>query len=355
MGRRLATLADMGWPVSRVLVTGHEGYIGCVLVPQLVAAGHEVVGLDSGLFRSCTIGPPAPVVPSITKDVRDVEASDLEGFDAICHLAGLSNDPLGDLDPSLTAAINHRASVRLAEIAAGVGVERFVFSSSCSIYGSSPGGIVDETAPINPVTPYGFSKIHAEEGISAFASDDFSPIHLRNATAYGFSHRLRADLVINNLVGYALTQGRVFMKSDGTPWRPLIHIQDIARAFVAVLAAPRERVHNEVFNVGLTDENYQIATVASIVEQVVPSASIELAETAGPDIRDYRVDCGKIASEVPEFRPTWTVEAGARELATEYQSNGLTEDGFLGRLMRIAHLKSGLAAGKISSELRPES
>lgn len=336
----------------RVLVTGHQGYIGSVMTPLLTAAGHEVVGMDSGLFEPCLIGPPPPEVPWIRKDVRDATVEDLEGFDAVFHLAGLSNDPLGDLDADLTAQINDRASVRMAELASQAGVSRFVFSSSCSIYGSSPGAIVDESADINPVTPYGWSKIHAENGIRQFASDTFSPTYLRNATAYGFSPRLRADLVINNLVGYALTKGIVYMKSDGTPWRPLIHIEDISRAFLAVLEAPREVIHDQIFNVGSTEENYQIRTVAEIVESVVPDAAIKLADSAGPDIRNYRVDCSKFHDMVPAFQMHWTVEKGARELVDAYKLYGLTEDDFLGGLMRIAFIKEGMAAGGIGEDLR---
>jgi nucleoside-diphosphate-sugar epimerase len=291
-------------------------------------------------------------VPWVRKDVRDATVEDLEGFDAVFHLAGLSNDPLGDLDADLTAQINDRASVRMAELAAQAGVERFVFSSSCSIYGASPGGTVDESAEINPVTPYGWSKIHAENGIRRFASDTFSPTYLRNATAYGFSPRLRADLVINNLVGYALTKGIVYMKSDGTPWRPLIHIEDISRAFLAVLEAPREVIHDQIFNVGSTEENYQIRTVAEIVENVVPDAAIRLADTAGPDIRNYRVDCSKFHDMVPTFEMHWTVEKGARELVDAYRLYGLTEHDFLGGLMRIAYIKQGIEAGGIGDDLR---
>ncbi len=338
--------------MSRVLVTGHNGYIGSILTRLFTEGGHDVVGLDNFLFEDCTIGSDDQTVPAIRRDVRDVELSDLEGFDAVCHLAGISNDPVGDLNPEITYEINHRASVRLAELAKTAGVERFVFSSSCSIYGASPGGWVDEEAPINPVTPYGWSKIKVEEDVAPMASDDFSPVFLRNATAYGLSPRLRADLVVNNMVGYAITQGRVFMKSDGTPWRPLAHIEDISRAFLSVVEAPREVVHNEVFNVGSTDENYQIRDVARIVEEVVPGANFEMSGTAGPDIRDYRVDCGKINAAIPSFQTQWTVEKGAVELRDAFEAYGLTEEQFFGELMRIKHIKDRQGLGMVDDDLR---
>lgn len=338
--------------VSRVLVTGHNGYIGSILTRVLADAGHEVVGVDSFLFEDCTIGTDSPGVQVIRKDVRDLEPEDLEGIDAVCHLAGISNDPVGDLNPDLTYEINHRASVRLAELSKQAGAERFLFSSSCSIYGSSPGGWVDEDSEINPVTPYGWSKIEVENDVSPMASDDFSPVFLRNATAYGLSPRLRADLVVNNMVGYAVTQGRVFMKSDGTPWRPLVHIEDIARAFLAALEAPRDVVHNQVFNVGATKENYQIRQVASVVENVVEGTSFEMSGTAGPDIRDYRVNCDKIAEAIPSYQTKWTVEEGAIELRDAFESYALTEEQFFENLMRIKHIKAQQALGLIDDDLR---
>lgn len=338
--------------MSRVLVTGHEGYIGSVLTGLLSEAGHDVVGLDNSLFAACSIGELPDPVEAIRKDIRDVEVADLDGIDAVCHLAGISNDPVGDLDPTVTLDINHVASVRLAEAAKEAGVERFVFSSSCSIYGSSPGGWVDEESEINPVTPYGWSKYKAEQDIDLLASDDFSPVFLRNATAYGFSARLRADLVVNNMVGYAITDGRVFMKSDGSPWRPLIHIEDIARGFLAAIDSDRELIHGQVFNVGSTDQNYQIRDVAEIVETVVDGAVFEMAGTAGPDIRDYRVNCDKISSTLPAFKPQWDVKAGATELRDAFLEWDVTEEQFFGRLMRIKHIKRLQAEGRLDDRLR---
>jgi nucleoside-diphosphate-sugar epimerase len=336
----------------RVLVTGHNGYIGSIMTGVLKSQGFDVSGLDSYLYSECTFGPDVPDIPAMRKDVRDVEVGDLEGFDAVCHLAGISNDPVGDLIEEVTYEINHIASTRLAKLAKKAGVSRFVFSSSCSIYGASPGGIVDEESPTNPVTAYGWSKIKVEDDLRELADDDFSPIFLRNATAYGASPRLRADLVINNLVGYAVLQGRVLMKSDGTPWRPLIHIEDISRAFAAVLLAPQDRVHSEVFNVAVPGENYQIRDIAALVEEVVPGSRIELADEAGPDIRDYRVDPSKILELVPEFEPVWNVGAGVREIYRSFTEYGTDEGDFLEKLLRIRWLQKAQSEGRISRDLR---
>ncbi|OFW62055.1 MAG: NAD-dependent dehydratase [Actinobacteria bacterium RBG_16_64_13] len=335
----------------KVLVTGHDGYIGSVLVPIVQAAGHEVVGLDSGLFRECGFGEAAPPVPTLELDLRQVQTDDLRGFAAIIHLAGISNDPVGDLSPSCTYDINHLASVRLASLAKRVGVARFLFSSSCSLYGSAGEDYVDETAGFNPVTPYGESKIMVEQDVSLMADDDFSPTFLRNATAYGVSPRLRADLVVNNLTGYAFLRGEVLLSSDGTPWRPLVHIQDISNAFLACLEAPRDLVHNQSFNIGSTYENYQIRDIAEIVRDVVPRSHVVFGPGASADVRDYRVDCGKFAKTFPQTTPRWTVQQGVEELYDAYQRYGLTEDDFLGRFVRISHVKRLLAEGKLNSDL----
>lgn len=324
----------------RVLVTGHHGYIGTVLAPFLQQAGHDVVGLDNFLYRECTFGPDGPAVPAIEKDLRDVEREDLEGFDAVVHLAGLSNDPLGNLNPRCTYEINHEASVRLALLAKEAGVSRFVFSSSCSTYGAAGDKILDETASFNPVTPYGESKVLVERDVTALASDTFSPVYMRNATAYGVSARMRFDLVLNNLVAWAFTTGRVHIKSDGTPWRPIVHIEDISRAVLAALEAPRERVHNQAFNVGQTSENYQVRDLAEIVRQNVPGCQIEYASDAGPDKRCYRADFSKIGRLLPAFRPRWTALDGVKELLAAYQAVGLRLEEFEGqRYRRIDHIQ----------------
>jgi nucleoside-diphosphate-sugar epimerase len=337
----------------RILVTGHKGYIGTVMVPMLVAAGHDVVGLDSDLFRQCTFCPGIQAVPEIRDDLRDVEVSSLEGFDAVIHLAALSNDPLGDLNPAITYEINHAASVRLARLAKEAGVGRFLYSSSCSSYGKAGDDLVDETAALQPITPYAISKVLVEADVARLADDRFSPTFLRNATAYGVSPRLRFDLVLNNLVAWAFAKGRVHIKSDGTPWRPIVHIEDIARAFLAVLTAPRETMHNQALNVGQTEENYRIRDLAAIVREIVPGSQIEYAADGGPDPRCYRVDFGKIHRVLPEFKPRWNARRGAQELYAAYQAAGLVLEDCEGpRFKRIDHLKELLATGRVDTTLR---
>ena len=337
----------------RVLVTGHNGYIGCSLVPLLKRAGHDVVGLDNYLYENCTFGPAVRDVPALRKDIRDVEVSDLDGYDAVIHLAAISNDPVGDLNPDATYAINHRAATRLAVLAKRAGVARFLFSSSCSLYGAAGDDFLDESASFNPVTPYGESKLLVENDLRTLADDDFSPTYLRNATAYGMSARLRGDLVVNNLTAYAFTTGKVLLKSDGSSWRPLVHIEDISRAFLAILEAPRELVHDEPFNVGRTEENYKIRDVATIVGEVVPGSEVTFADGASPDIRNYRVSCDKIAAALPAYQPQWTVRKAVEELYEAFLANGLELDDFLSRrFMRIKHVRELQDEGVLDDQLR---
>jgi len=337
----------------RVLVTGHNGYIGSVMVPFLKQAGHDIVGLDTYLYEDCTFGPDVPDVPSLRMDLRDVTPGDLAGFDAVIHLAALCNDPLGNLNPGVTYDINRHGSVTLAKAAKAAGVKRWLFASSCSLYGLAGDEMLTEEAAFNPITAYGESKILAEQDVRPLADEHFSPVYLRNATAYGASPRLRCDIVVNNLVGYAMTQGDVLIQSDGTPWRPLVHAEDIARAFLAVLEAPRDLVHNQAFNVGRNEDNLRVRQIADMVKAVVPGCTIRYAEGGGPDPRCYRVDCSKIARTLPAFRPQWTVRTGVEQLYAAYRAAGMTAEQFQGhRYLRLKQINRLQTAGRLDSDLR---
>jgi nucleoside-diphosphate-sugar epimerase len=338
---------------QRILVTGDRGYIGSVLVPMLVAAGHSVSGLDQRYYEDCALGSFAPKAKSRRLDIRDVEPDALAGFDAIIHLAALSNDPLGEIDHGLTYEINHGAAVRLATLARAAGVRRFVMSSSCSTYGRAGSSLIDESSPLNPVTAYGRSKVMAEDEIAPLACESFSPVFLRHATVYGHSPMIRFDLVINNLLAYAVVTGEVYLKSDGLSWRPLVHVEDVARACFLAATAPAAAVHGEVFNIGRTEENFRIIDIAELVAAAVPGSRIVRSSGAAPDARSYRVDFSKAALGLPGFKPRWTVPAGIEQLYRVFSAASLTGLEFEhARYSRVAKICSLLQSGTLDASLR---
>jgi nucleoside-diphosphate-sugar epimerase len=337
----------------KVLLTGSRGYIGTVMAPMLLKAGHEVTGVDADLYRRSTFGPWKESIHTIVKDVRELDIADLKGFDAVIHLAALSNDPLGDLNPNLTFDINHLGSVHIAQMAKKAGVSRYLLSSSCSNYGAAGDGLMNEDSELKPVTAYGESKVFSERDIIKLADNNFTPVFLRPATAYGVSPRLRFDIVLNNLVAWAFTSGKVLLKSDGTPWRPIAHIEDISRAFIAALEAPQDAVHGQAFNVGRNDQNYRISEIAQIVKETVPGCDVAFMDGAGPDKRNYRADFSKIARVLPAFQPQWDARKGAKQLYEAYKAIGLKLEDFEGpRYRRIDQIKQLMESQNLGSDLR---
>ncbi len=336
-----------------ILITGHRGYLGSVMAPHFIREGYDVVGLDVGYFDSCTLVPDPLEIPGIQKDIRDLTPDDVKNFYAIIHLAALSNDPIGNLDATWTNEINHQSSVRLAELAKEAGVRRFLFSSSCIMYGMSEAEVVDETAPLDPKTEYARSKVTAEREISEMASDHFSPTFLRNGTVYGVSPRMRFDTVLNDLTACAVTKGKVSVFSDGTPWRPVVHVEDVARTFQAVLEAPQSHVHNEAFNNGAEHLNHQVRELAEFAAGTIPGCTVEILGKPGADQRTYKADFSKFARTFPEFEFRWTAETGARDLAEAYQRIALTRDTYEGkRYVRLRWLNDLLESGQLDASLR---
>ena len=337
----------------KVLLTGSRGYIGTVMAPMLLKAGHEVTGVDSDLYRRSTFGPWKESIRTVVKDVRQLETADLKGFDAVIHLAALSNDPLGDLNPNLTFDINHLGSVHIARLAKNAGVKRYLLSSSCSNYGAAGDGLVNEESELNPVTAYGESKVLSERDIIRLADKNFTPVFMRPATAYGVSPRLRFDIVLNNLVAWAFTSGKILLKSDGTPWRPIAHIEDISRAFIAALEAPQDAVYGQAFNVGRNDQNYRISEIAQIVKETVPGCEVAFMDGAGPDKRNYRADFSKIARVLPAFQPQWDARKGAKQLYEAYKTIGLKLEDFEGpRFRRIDQIKQLMDSQNLGTDLQ---
>jgi nucleoside-diphosphate-sugar epimerase len=342
----------------KVLVTGNNGYIGTIMVPMLLTNGFDITGLDSDIFEESIFGDESITggishIPYLRKDIRDVELSDLNGIDAIVHLCALSNDPLGNFNPEITYEINHEASLKLAKLAKKAGVQRFIFSSSCSVYGASTAEILNEESQVNPITPYAVSKVRSEKSISMIADSEFCPTFLRSSTAYGLSPMLRFDLVVNNFVAWAFTKGTVLLKSLGNAWRPFVHIEDISRAFIAVLNAPRDAVYNQIFNVGQNEENYRIKEVAEIIKQTVPNSEIAFEKGAEPDKRSYHVKFDKINQTLPKFKPEWDVRSGAKQLYEAYKKVDLLVEDFEGpRYRRITNLENSVRSGKFDRNLR---
>jgi nucleoside-diphosphate-sugar epimerase len=338
---------------KRLLITGHNGYIGSVMVPVFAQAGYEVVGLDTGYFRECTLVPDKVSVPSICKDIRSLDPADLHGFYAVIHLAALSNDPIGNLNGGWTRQINYEASVRLAECAKAAGVERFLFSSSCIMYGMSEASVVNEDSPLDPRTEYARSKVLGEQAISALASAGFSPTFLRNGTIYGLSPRMRFDTVLNDLVAAAVTTRKVVVHSDGKPWRPVVHVEDVARAFMTVLEAPVEKIHNQAFNTGANELNHQILELAEIVAQTVPGCELELRAQSGADQRTYKADFAKFARTFPDFKFRWMAEKGSEELYRAFDAIELTYENFTDkRFTRLKWLRHLMDTGRLDGSLR---